>query len=176
MLQSPAKACLDALALWRPSVLAGSVRPAQTPVVANTGSASKAADPPGPPHPEPTEGEWLLLTSLAPEGGSKPAEIQFPTGKRVPATAWADFMAALVGWLEDEGHLSQTDAPIAYKKSYILSTSPAHPSGQPFKAKRQTRFFHINTNYTASDNARNARLIVERAGLDPAQFRVRLRD
>ncbi len=173
---SPAEVCLNALALWRPGVLEGQVRVAATPVLANTESASRVADPPGPPQPDPAEGEWLPLTSLAPEGGSKPAEVQFPTGKRVPATAWADFMAALVGWLEDEGHLSQADAPIQYGKLYILATNPAHPNGQPFSAKRQTRFFHINTSYSAHDTARNARLIIERAGLDPAQFRVRLRD
>ena len=173
----PAEVCLKAMALWRQGVLAGSLRPAESPVTANTESA------PTPPKPEtvisPTVAvgdEWLSLATLIPEGGSKPTEIQFPTGERVAATAWADFMAALVGWLENAGHLSQADAPISYGKMHILATSPIHPDGQPFRQRRQTRLFHINTNYSGPDNVRNAGLIVQRAGLDPAQFRVRLRD
>lgn len=184
ILSSPAKACLDALALWRPSVLAGTGPPSGE----NRGDDYRARAQPAPPHPTPpqpiptiiptgaAEGGWLSLATLMPEGGSKPAEIQFPTGERVAATAWADFMAALVRWLENAGHLSQADAPIQYGKMNILATSPNHPNGQAFRHRRQTRLFHINTNYSGSDSARNARLIIERAKLDPAQFRVRLRD
>lgn len=174
---SPAEVCLKALALWRPSVLARQVRAAEMPV------AARAESTPMPHSPNPVvlppvaaTDEWLPLASLTPEGGSKPAEIQFPTDERATAKAWADFMATLVGWLENAGHLSQADAPIQYGKMNILATSPIHPNGQPFKQRRQTRLFHINTNYSAPDHIRNARLIVERAGLDPARFRVRLRD
>lgn len=191
MLGSPADVCLKALALWRPGVLAGQVRVAETPVAALAGKtatptpAPTPTSPPVPPRqPSPqapstavaVAGEWLSLASLTPEGGSKPAEIAFPTGERVAATTWADFMATLVGWLENEGHLSQADAPIQYGKMNILATSPNHPNGRAFKHRRQTRLFHINTNYSGLDNVRNARLIVERAGQDSAQFRVRLRD
>lgn len=184
MLGSPAEVCLKAMALWRPGVLAGSVRPAETPVVTTiTKPVPQGTAPSEPLQPTPTsppalaaEGEWLSLATLTPESGSKPAELRFPTGERVAATAWADFMAALVGWLENAEHLSQADAPIAYGKMNILAISPIHPNGQPFKHGRRTRLFHINTNYSGPDNVRNARLVVERAGRDPAQFRVRLRD
>lgn len=119
LLGSPADVCLKAMALWRPGVLAGSVRPAEPPVVAITEPTpdpvvSPPSLPPG----------WTSLDKLQPQKGDKPAMLRLPDGHAVSTTGWFSFISELAAWLVNQGRLSE-DQSTQYKKygsgSWIVS-------------------------------------------------------
>ena len=85
-------------------------------------------------------------------------------------------MVELVTWLASENHLTEMHAPIQYGNRYILTTSPSTPDGKGLTRERQAGPFFVETNYGGRDMIARACHIIDRAGLDPAQFRVRLRD
>ena len=168
---SVAATCLQALALWRPSTVGGSLQAGATPVV---GSPPEHQPVPAPPQ-EPGE-HWHRLSAFTPNKGSKPMRIRFPTGDMSATPYWADLTAAVVEWLMVEGHLTPNDLPIrrANATRYIVSHSPTHPTGTSFKNSRRVQSVFIEMNYSAKDQVHNTRAIIERANLQTDDFAVRL--
>ena len=180
---APPKTCLDALALWRPSVVAGNIAAGSTPALDD-----KLPDPPiddsrfKPPKEAPIPdgvvdtSDWESLSELAPLGNAKPVEVRLPGGIVATARGWSNMTAALVQWLVDNGHLQQSLMPIQSPnaKRYLVSTSPKHSSGTPFKRPRQIGSFYVEMNHSGSSHIVNSRTIIERTNQDPAEFGVRL--
>ena len=103
---SAAEVCLQALALWRPSVVDGSVGPGQTPVVGLpaaqtiTNEPRTIDPPPMPPPPLPPTGPGLQsLTTLNPVPNSNPtppSAILFPDNSRADIKHWVDIATSVV--------------------------------------------------------------------------------
>ena len=170
--KSAAEVCLNALALWRPSVQSGYVATGQTPIVdlisvqpATTTSQTTLTTP--------DDHEWQPLTEVTPTTGQKPVEILLPDDSRVPITSWVSIPEAAALWLSQNGILDASHCPIQRGKRYLLSTSPLQPNGSRMIHKRIGPLF-MGSNYSAPDQIKNACIIIEHVGQDPAQFKVRL--
>lgn len=102
-----------------------------------------------------------------------------PTQMMLPETKigmWNDVLIKVVQYLTDNGrlmHCSIKDP--ANDARYIIATEPTHPDDKPFEEGRtrevNSLFFEVN--HTASDTARITRIIIERAGMDASQFKLR---
>ena len=182
---SAAEACLEALSLWRPSMISGRVRPGQAPV-----TGWPPVDPPSTTGPHPVVGpvvpsapdvdgaEWQPILTLKPVPSSNPpppSEILFPDNSRASIRSWARVTVATVRWLIDNDFLTSAHCPIwlGSGNRYILATSPTHPDGRLMEHYTEINSLYLNRNYSSSDQVRNSRLIIERASQDPAQFKVR---
>ena len=84
-------------------------------------------------------------------------------------------MVELVTHLASDGSLTEDHAPFQYKGRYILATTHT-PGGKEFTRSKQAGAFLVETNYSGPHMVERAQAIIKHAGLDPAQFRVRLRD
>ena len=173
---APATTVLKALSLWRSGVATGSITTGVVPVLDEPSQTTEQS--PAPSNaPKTSESEhWHPLTDFSPAGGSKPAEVMFPSGVTAAATSWAEAIAQMTQWLLDHGHLQKTMVPIGkpQTKRLLIAVKPAHLDGAPFKGRRQVGPFFIHTGFNASDQMANARFIIERVGQDPADFAVRL--
>lgn len=119
-------------------------------------------------------GEWQSLSEIQLQyGASRPSEIMFPDNLSVEIRYWVDTVVESVRWLTDNGYLNASHCPIQVGSSYIIATQPVHPNGNAFNYHKEVNALYINTSYSAKASARNARLIIERAGLDASQFKVR---
>ena len=167
-----AEVCLNALALWRPSVQSGYVATGQTPIASLTSDRPETT----PPQPIPTaqdEHEWQPLTGVqAGRGTPAPVEILLPDDSRVPITSWVGIPEAAVSWLLQNGILNASHCPIPRAKRYLLSARPFQPDGSPMTHRKIGSLF-MGRNYKASDQIKNACIIIEHVGQDPAQFKVR---
>ncbi len=176
-----AKTCLDALALWRRSVVEGGIDVGTTPVVDM--SKPSSSEPP----PTTTSGksfgpspgdDWQSLPAFAPKAGEFPEALRLPSGTEVEARWWGPFIEAIVRYLSEQGHLTAAHLPMRNSNGrYVLtlkSDPPKGPQGQPVKNMRIVDQYLLNTNFQAAANAAHARLIIQQVGLDPADFAVRL--
>ncbi len=182
---SSAEACLQALSLWRPSVISGSVRPGQAPVVGlpsdppSTTGLQPVAGPVVQPPLNIEEPGWQPLSTLEPVPGingshpPRPSEILFPDNSHKGINSWAGVATETVRWLTDNNFLTAAHCPIRRDNRHILSTNPAHRDGRPMRAYSEINSLYLNRNYNSRDQVRNSRLIIERASQDPAQFKVR---
>ena len=99
--QSPAEICLQALALWRPSVEVGRVGPGCAPVVV---SISDQPTQPEPPQPPPPMHDWTSLVELEPESGDpSPIEVMFPDGLTSDLGSWRSMLVKVTDWLIGKG-------------------------------------------------------------------------
>ena len=101
-----------------------------------------------------------------------PSEILFPDNSRTNISAWVGVTEAIVRWLMEKGFLKAAHCPIQRGEHYILATSPTHPNGQPMRYK-EINSLYLNRNYSARNQVRSARRIIEHAGQDPSHFKVR---
>ena len=174
---SAAEACLQALSLWRPGVISGSVRPGQAPVVGLPDAGPIVQPPPNIIDEIIDEPGWEPISTFKPvpsiSGNPPPSEILFPDNSRTGIRTWTGVTEAIVRWLMENNFLNATHCPIQYGVTYILATSPTHPSGRPIRCTKINSLY-LNINYNSRDHMRNSRLIIERVGRDPAQFKVRL--
>jgi len=118
-------------------------------------------------------GEWQPLSDVQPQAGGRPAEIMFPDNISTAIRYWSDAVVEIVRWLTDNGHLNASHCPVQHGNRYIIATQPVHPNGNAFITYKEVNALYVHTNYNARESARNARLIIERAGLDASQFKVR---
>ena len=119
-------------------------------------------------------GEWQPLSEIQLQyGASRPSEIMFPDNLSVAIRYWIDTVVESVRWLTDNGYLNASHCPVQLGSSYIIAIQPVHPNGNAFNYHKEVNALYINTSYSAKASARNARLIIERAGLDASQFKVR---
>ena len=180
--ESPAKVCLEALALWRPGVEVGIVSPAQSPIIEHRPSADAptlAPRDPTPPSLDPdTDSAWIPYSRLQPKHREKPrAELKFPDGKSVQIQYWYEVPKETVQWLFEKGLLKTSHCPIQRSTRYILATEPVHPSGEDFTLAKEIRTrsgtVYIEANYSGQENIKNALTVIERTGQNPTEFRVR---
>ena len=159
--------CVSALALWRPLLL------------------SRMAEDAGLSEPDPPqwdtgtdrEAGWRSLATVHPnQGDDPPSALEFPDGTRLFIDTWIALPVEVTRWLWEGGLYDETLEPIAIETRYVIASSPVHPTGAPFAESRQVGPLWLERKFNASECARNARLIIERAKQNPAQFRVRLRD
>lgn len=117
---------------------------------------------------------WIALSDIVVhKGDAQPVEIQFPDGSGVPVGRWNRIIVEPVRWLTENNYLNQSHSPIRYASRYIIANTPIHPNGNGFKSSIFVGSFCIETNYSAPNCVRNARLIIQSTGQDPAQFKVR---
>ena len=191
---SAAEASLKALALWRSGVAEGKVRAGVASVLGEEPSVveppprrsqqkeatprpsgTKRPDVPVPPdHPT---GDWLGLDRLTTsKGKGAPPALQFPDRSSVDIGRWTHIPERILEWLLDTNRLRVDQAPITSGNRHIISTSPIHPTGREFFNRKQVGPLWLESNYDPTGQVRNALLIIEHAGLDPADFKVRLAD
>lgn len=197
--QSPPITCLKAMALWRPAVEHGSVMAAETPIVGLDAIKPGVAEPIDLPPNEPenalqfrttiTEpnaptsqtnelemGNWVLLSDLNPRGGnSPPVEIQFPDNSRGTLGRWNTVLVETVRWLHTNSYLNAGNCRLQRASRYVVSNAPIHPNGKKFTVPSKVGELYVEINYSALNHVKNARMIIEHAGQDASQFKVRLR-
>ena len=194
----PAEVCLKAMALWRPAVEHGSVMAAETPIVGldavNLDAPESGDLPIYEPEPTPQEQpeirrppvaatqpgeavqEWIALSAMSPQGGdAPPVEIQFPDNSRVTLGRWNTVLVESVRWLYKNNYLNASNWRIQRGARYIVSDTSIHPSGKEFTRLVNVGSLYVEINYSALYHVQNAQIIIEHAGQDPAQFKVRLR-
>ena len=174
----PAAICLQALALWRSSASAGNVKVGTAPLSSSPGSSTEVPVSPPIPVASPLEETgWTRLSEFSPEAGSRPSDLRCPDGRIISLTNWGDFMSELVAWLQVSGSLSDHDLPIQFgdQTQYVVSATP--PTRMGFDGSgvyRKVGEWHVRTNYTGGQHAKNAVRTIELAGRDPGDFAVRL--
>ena len=180
---SVTEACLKALTLWELRV-SSQVAPGQTPVVGPTHNQPDSPEP-SIPQPTPPSLEWRPLSRLKPPKNLLPVEIQFPDNSSRPVKrhAWGQLLVAVVRWLVNNGHLTESHCPILKTENsgkYAVSSEPFHPGGNEFRSSAEVELpdreglLHIDAYASRKRNVEVCRTIIERVGQDPAEFKVRL--
>lgn len=196
---SLAEASLNALALWRPGIAEGVVSAGHQPVggieetqrqgiVQNSSypnSSPTVVSPAVPTLAAPISQtpaaaidamEWIPLMELIPKGRkpSPPSEILFPDNRQVRLNAWNSILIEITNWLINNNFLNESHCPVLIgTKRYIVAADPVHSSGTSFKESRQVGSLYLEVSLTALEVVRYTPRIIERAGQDSAQFKVR---
>ena len=171
---SPEQACLKALALWRSGVAEGKVSTATKPVL-DTGTPVA----PTPQPPTSNAGEtWVGLTEVPTERGTPlPREIRLPDGTTCVITSWGSIPIEVTRWLVAQDEIPTSSLPLqAASDSYILATSPVGPTGKRFANPQQFGEIWLAPHGNIYGVLRKSQRIIQHAGLDPADFKVRLAD
>ena len=194
---SLAEASLKVLALWRPRIAEGAVSaghqlidggeepqrqgivqspPRPSPTVASPAAPSSVAPISQMPAVASDAREWIPLTdtNLAQSVNPKPSEMLFPDNTRARLNAWNSILIETTKWLINNNFLNESHCPVSIgTKRYIVAAEPVHSSGTPFKESRQVGSLHLEVSLTALEIVRHTPHIIERAGQDPSQFKVR---
>ena len=173
-----AEVSLKSMALWRISVLGGSVSQAQTPIiesdlgtptpisVRDIGSAELS--------PRVSELGWIAISDLTTQqGDTPPIEIQFPDLRREQIARWYMVVTESVRWLHSNRLIGEHQCPVQIGRRYVLSTTPIHSDGKQFRSPKSVGNLHVEVNYSAPNHVRNANTIIQHLGQDPSQFKVR---
>lgn len=108
---------------------------------------------------------------------SAPIEVLFPdetTASNPPGYGgWQSMIGEIVRWLLSEDYLNASNWTIVRGKRYILHATPVHPNGREFEQPFQIGSLWYQAKYDRAGHARNACIIIKRAGQDPSQFKVR---
>ncbi len=184
----PAQSCLKALALWRPSVQSGTVAEGSSPVLTSALEIDSNSVPMPVPVTETTssiatQGKvinqpgWQSLSDVSwIKGHPTPAEIRFPDNSSVTISSWNRLMIEPVRWLTNGNFLTSGHCPIRSSptaKRYLVATEATHETGKPMVEPRTVDSFYVEVDYGARDCLRNAKIIIQHVGLDPADFKVR---
>lgn len=119
----------------------------------------------------PTEG-WMPLSDFQPEHNDvKPTQLMFPDDSSVAINKWNEVVVEVVRWLTSNGYLDARQCPIQRTpKRYLVATQPIHPRDKKFINAREVNSLYVEVSYTAPDTIKNTKFIIERTGLDAAQF------
>ena len=197
---SLAEASLNVLALWRPGIVEGAVSAGHQPI-GDADEIQRQGIDQSPPHPSPTvaspaalslaapisqmsattigAAEWTPLsdTNLAQSVNPKPSEIMFPDGSSAATLGtWNKVMIETTRWLVANGYLDDGHCPILGSSRgtrYIVSTTPIHSNSRPFDVKRYIDGLYLELDYSGANLVKNAKTVINRAGQDPSQFKVR---
>ncbi len=183
----PSQFCAKAVALWRNGVLDGNILAAPTleptgggatpGVIEQGGPVTTPAAPAYTPTPAtpPDPGEiWHPLSEFEYQEYVSPTEIMFPDNSRAAFKNWTQTKRDIVQWLTSDGrHLP---LPISKGNRNLVADSPAHPDGKPFhRTNSEVNGVYVDTNFTRKDMIHNIRIIIDHAGQDATQFKLRLR-
>ena len=174
--EAPA-ACLNALALWRPSVVAGQVKIGLESLIDPGALDVEIEGAVAPISKSANEAEgWHSLSGFTGSSGTKPASVHFPDGTVVVTPNWADFIAEIVRWLKKSGALNDGHLPIptGKGKTQLVNTDPVSPGGKQFNSYRQVDTWYVNATFNAKDHVRNARRVIQVAQPNAGDFAVRL--
>ena len=129
----------------------------------------------GEPQIVPDTGEWQSLSDFQPcKGDVKPTQMMFPDNSSVAITTWNQVAIQAVRWLTNNRRLDASHCPIQRTGArYLVATQPIHPSGKEFTHGREVNSLHVELSYNLPDTIRNVKFIIERAGLDSSQFKLR---
>ena len=194
---SLAEASLNALALWRSGIAEGAVSVGHQPIGGGE-ETQRQGIAQSPPRPIPTVAspaapslatttsqmpavasdarEWTPLsdTNLAQSVNPKPSEILFPDNRRARLNAWNSMPIETAAWLIKKNYLNESHCPVLMGRTrYIVAADPTHSNGTPFKNARQVGTLYLELSLTALEVVRYTPHIIERAGQDPSQFKVR---
>ena len=175
------ESALKLLLLWRPNLASGQPVQPTAPVLADS---VELQPPPSPPAPSPSEPVsppssegWVALTELGDVSRpAAPSAVRFASGAEVPIKYWKDLLAESAAWLYNKSLLNPTDCRIRSSKArYILSDSPVHPNGKPFKRDfpLPDSGIHIELNLAANQVVANTIKLIGSCGQNPAQVYVR---
>ena len=201
--QSPAEACLKALALWKPSVESGHVGPGsalvskksdstvlsspvdstlrETPEnIYTIASPQPIVDVSRPIHQDTGVQDWQLVSQMAPKVRTKPTELMFPGGERISINSWKAMLVKITTWLIEADHLTSNCCPVPYSdrsKRYVVALSPVHGDGTPFNETGKVKIgsFYVDTKHSTPQIAGPTRFLIRHVGQNPAQFKVRFR-
>ena len=172
--------CLKALYLWKQRFIEG------TPVsfvAAPAPSAKAMADMHRPQQPitdATSQGnqssDWMPLSKLTPEGGETPLELLLPSGDILGVTSWAHLVAKLTQWLVDHGDLVKANLPVRTGgKRFLVAEEQKHSDGKAFRSGKRVGQFFVETGFSASAHANNMRTIINSAGQQADDFKLRTR-
>ncbi len=174
--------CLKALALWRPSVLDGSVHAGNEPVAGgteqmpvSTPSRVSAVAPSAPVGPEWKPLDVSSLTLDADGRYIQPVEVLLPDNSTRSVKYWWEVTAAVTSWLAEKGILTAAKCPIRLGKAkrYVISNATFHSDGKPMRSPKKVGMFYLEANRSATAHVENAKGIIEHVGQDPLGFRLR---
>ncbi|MDE2745488.1 MAG: type I restriction enzyme HsdR N-terminal domain-containing protein [Chloroflexota bacterium] len=174
---APPETSLKALALWRPNVGEGNTSIGATPLL-ETPQVPPPISQPANVADQPFGDGWLPIADYAPpiRSNIKPSAVRFPGGSAVAVKHWSEVVRAIVARLQDQGRLTENHLPIVSTQPtrYVLSSEPRHPSGKPIRKHVRIGAMYFDREWNGDQHVLNARLIIRTAGLDPADFAVRL--
>ena len=177
-----ARICLDALALWRPSVQSGHVALAKAPVVGiphdHTSTTSSPVAVEAIPEQNqivPDSHQWQELFSVTEKEGQKPVEMLFPDNSRAEMRNWRSALTEVVRWLVNRRMLHESNCPIKKSRATrnMVNTEPIHSNGVPFRTAREVGGLYVELNHSRRGLLDSTKTIIEHVGQDPAQFKVR---
>ena len=187
---SMADVCRKALALWRQGFEESAVAVAPThgswadegktlPVLDGAVSQPKAWTGAGSPNTAPSTAkvgkeDWVSLSVLSPQSGTKPAELRVPTGVVVAVGSWRSLMVEVTKWLIGSGSLSSASEPLRVGQRHVLAPWPEHPKGKRFTAPGEAGGLYVEMNFSAKDVVRHTCSIAKHAGVDAGLFAVRV--
>ena len=179
--QPAAEVCLQALALWRPSLEAGRASVGHVPLIQleTRPSAAPESDPiaPDPVSPVQDERAWQSLSELRPKQRTpSPVEIQFPDGSLRPIKFWNRVVVEVARWLVNSKYLRADHCPIPQTNSrarYLVHKEHKHPTGKDFYNSEQVGTMWVEKDYIIPELVENARTIINHVDQDTAQFKVR---
>ena len=130
---------------------------------------------PSSPSPNAPTGEWQSISDIQPKlGDVKPTQMMFPNDSVVGITTWNQVVIQAVRWLANDGRLDARHCPIQRTTArYLVATQPIHPSGKDFTNAREVNSLHVELSYNLLDMVANTKFIIEHAGMDASQFKVR---
>ena len=180
--QPPAEVCLQALALWRPTVEAGHVAAGESPVISSDDhpdSQSGTSPDPKTVQPDPHPSKWQSLLDWNPkQGDDKPVEIMFPDGSKTATEHWYSVAVESAGWLVKRNFLTRDHCTITKDnrgKRHLVTDNLNLLQYRDTNDYKQVGELYIDVKYNGFVHAKNARTIIEQVGQDPAQFKVRFR-
>ncbi len=178
--QPPAKVCLKALALWRPTVEAGHVAAAESPVILSdheTDSQAGTTPDPKSMQPAPHSSEWRSLSDWNPkQGDDLPVEIMFPDGSKTAIRYAYNVAVESTAWLVKRNHLTRDHCPIKKDnrgKRNLVTDNLNLLQYRGTNNYKQVGELYIDVKYNGFVHARNARTIIAHVGQDSAQFKIR---
>ena len=177
-----ARICLDALALWRPSVQSGHVALGKAPVVGiphdHTSTTSSPVAVEAIPEQNqivPDSHQWQELFSVTEKEGQKPVEMLFPDNSRAEMRNWRSALTEVVRWLVNRRMLHESNCPIKKSRATrnMVNTEPIHSNGVPFRTAREVGGLYVELNHSRRGLLDSTKTIIEHVGQDPAQFKLR---
>ncbi len=177
--QSESEVCLQALALWWPSLQEGKAVAGQSPLVEQKLESTPVLVPmpEEKAHRAPDGQNWLPLPHLSPsKGDPRPVEICFPDATSMRIKYWNSLVLEVVKWLVENKHLQAGHCPLRWHSGsnwYLVNTSPIHANGNDFSRSEPIGEVWVEKDFVSADLAKNACRIVELVGQDPTKFKVR---